>query len=252
MYKKQVKNCKKTLAAALIASFALSTAINAGELTATASGLTEAKQGGIFFSSAVVGGIAGGPLGFIAGAAAGIWLGEEVKKAEQVDDYTRDIAHASDQLSEQQSRLESMQERLTIAEASSANYAQMALEQLELAMLFKTNQTELSAAGKQRMLQLGDFLRANPDIHVRLDGYADPRGDAEYDMLLSSQRVSAVAEQLQSLGLDSQRLSIYSHGAEQSAANKGDYDAYAMERLVRIQLSREGSDETVAQVDISQ
>lgn len=206
---------------------------------------TEAKQGGVFFTSAVAGAVAGGPVGFIVGALGGIWLGEEIKQADQLDAVSQDLAVT------EQSMLE-LQERLAIAERSAEHYAQMALDHLQLDMLFKTDASELTLSAKQRMIQLVDFLSVNPDVAIRLDGYADPRGKSEYNLQLSAARVEAVADHLEALGLPAERISRFSHGDQFSQAVSGDVDAYALERLVRIQLTRGENAESMAQISISQ
>jgi outer membrane protein OmpA-like peptidoglycan-associated protein len=73
-------------------------------------------------------------------------------------------------------------------------------------------------------------------LQVKLDGYADPRGDADYNLSLSQQRVDSVAQALVAAGIEPSRIETFYHGAHASTASSGDYDAYALERKVRIQL----------------
>ncbi len=203
------------------------------------------RKAGVFFSSAIAGAALGGPVGMVAAAAGGTWLDEQVEKAGQVDDIEMDLVEANQQI-------EALQYRLAVAEEASEHYAQVALDQLQLEMLFKTGQSELTVSGKKRIAMLADFMNNHQELEIRLDGYADPRGDANYNLSLSNDRVKSVVEQLVSSGIDDSRVSTYSHGASESQSSKGDLDSYALERVVRIQLSKGNKMDAVANVTLSQ
>ncbi len=81
------------------------------------------------------------------------------------------------------------------------------------------------------------FLAEQPEIDVMLSGYADPRGDDEFNLELSEQRVRSVADSLQASGVGPERITINAYGDRQSSAVDGDLDAYALERRVTIELS---------------
>jgi outer membrane protein OmpA-like peptidoglycan-associated protein len=203
---------------------------------------TEAKVAGTFLTSAVVGAVAGGPIGMFAAALGGAWMGEQIKEADRLDSTEQQLAQRDHAISE-------LSARLREAEQSQQRYAQLALDQLQLEMLFRTGESAISRAGESRLAMLAELLQLNPDIRVRLDGYADPRGGSDYNRQLSAQRVQAVIETLAEFGIDPARLAGHSHGAESSRAAAGDYDAYALERVVRITLLTEGEKE-VARAEI--
>jgi outer membrane protein OmpA-like peptidoglycan-associated protein len=92
----------------------------------------------------------------------------------------------------------------------------------------------------------------NDELAIRLDGYSDPRGAAGFNLALSQQRVKSVAEQLKLAGLDPSRISTFSHGATQSQALQGDYDSYALERVVKIELTKKNQASSLAQISLSQ
>jgi len=211
---------------------------------AHADDLLPTKQGVTFLGSTAAGVALGGPIGLLAGAAIGAWFSENLETAAGAEANSKLLASARTELERtelnmQQSNREmlALQQQLQVAQDTSIQYAQLMLEQLELEMLFKTNQPQLTDAGRRRLQTLATFLSNNPDIAVRLDGYADPRGNDSYNMQLSVARVSHVARALQELGVEPARIETYSHGASQSAAAQGDYDAYALERVVKINLS---------------
>lgn len=203
-----------------------------------------ARKAGVFFSSAIAGAAVAGPIGMVAGAFSGVWLDQQVEKADELAGVESDLAEANAQLS-------SLDKQLARAVADSQKYAQIALDQLQLEMMFKTGASNLTDAGKNRLALLADFMSANKHLNIRLDGYADPRGNAEYNRSLSEARVASVASQLLKMGVAQDRLKTYSHGDSQSNAANGDYDSYALERVVRIQLSKNGQQNSVAQVSVS-
>lgn len=205
---------------------------------------TEDKKGGVIVGSFITGAVAGGPLGAIAGTLAGIWLGEQVKEADRVDAIEAELSNSNTQLNR-------LTRQLAQSERDSQKYAQIALDQLQLELLFKTGNSELTTQGQQRMTFLADFIVNNPELNIELDGYADPRGDANYNLSLSDERVQSVQQLLMDNGVDEDRIVTRSHGASQSLSAVGDYDSYAMERVVKIQLTKKDSRNSFAQVTIN-
>jgi outer membrane protein OmpA-like peptidoglycan-associated protein len=204
---------------------------------------TELKQSGVFFTSAIVGAVAGGPLGFLAGALGGAWMGEEIRDADQLETTQLELAS----LEKKHATLESefVAERTRVEQ-----YAQFALEQLQLELLFKTNDTQLTNSGQKRVAFLADWLANHPEINIRLDGYADPRGNNNYNQQLSVQRAESVVQVLLANGVKSSRISVHGHGHSKSKAQSGNYDEYAMERRVSIGLTRADENEFVAQIEL--
>ena len=211
---------------------------------AHADDLLPTKQGVTFLGTTAAGVALGGPIGLLAGAVVGAWFSENLEVAAESEDNRKLLASARTELEQAGKRMQqskrdmlALQQQLKVAQEASIQYAQLMLEQLELEMLFKTNQPELTAAGQSRLRTLARFLSNNPDIAVRLDGYADPRGSDSYNMQLSVARVSHVAQALADMGVDPARVDTFSHGDSQSLASEGDYDGYALERVVKINLS---------------
>ena len=198
------------------------------------------KKGVTFLGATAAGVALGGPVGMVAGAAVGAWFTDKLDAADRVDESHDKLATARMELRESRSDIARLKAALQDSRDTSAQYAQLVLDQLQLEMLFKTNATVLTTAGQQRLERLAEFLVANPQIAIRLDGYADPRGDDSYNQQLSLGRVRHVAQALEDSGVDVARIESFSHGDSQSAAPQGDYDAYALERAVKINLSQRG------------
>ena len=199
------------------------------------------KKGATLLGATAAGVALGGPLGMLAGAVIGAWYTDTLDTAAEADLNREQLVQARQEIRQSQGEIVLLEGQLEDARDTSMQYAQLVLDQLELEMLFKTNATELTSKGQQRLVRLADFLVANPQIAIRLDGYADPRGDDSYNEQLSLGRVSHVAQALIDFGVDPQRMESFSHGSTASQAPQGDVDAYALERAVRINLSNPGS-----------
>ncbi|WP_444903773.1 OmpA family protein [Microbulbifer sp. CnH-101-E] len=218
---------KKTLMVAALTSL-IASGTQANELNE--SKLTPAKQATVFTTAAVAGAAVGGPVGFIAGAIGGAWLGEQVKQAEEAD-------MLATQLTESRAELSNLAQQLDAARLSANDASQVALDSLQFQMLFTTGEDELQTAQLQQLNAMADFLKRHPHLQIQLEGHADPRGSDGYNNVLSDQRALSVEQALISLGIDASRISRRAMGSTYSEAPKGDVDAYAMERRVDIRFS---------------
>lgn len=59
-----------------------------------------------------------------------------------------------------------------------------------------------------------DFMKANKNDSVTLEGNCDERGSAEYNLALGQRRAEAVRHQLQLLGVSKDRINTVSRGEE--------------------------------------
>ncbi|MEM0952778.1 MAG: OmpA family protein [Pseudomonadota bacterium] len=201
---------------------------------AAAKDYTEAKKGMAVIAATTAGVALGGPLGLVGGGLIGAWIGNTLDTAASAEAAKAELAVA-------QADMERSERALAAARAANEQYAQLVLDQLQLEMLFKTGASELSNTGQMRLVALARFLKANPMVTIRLDGFADPRGNADFNQQLSEARVEHVAARLAEHGINSARIQQFSHGDSRSVAKQGDYDAYALERAVRIELSQPAS-----------
>lgn len=203
------------------------------------------KQDAAAASAVVAGALAAGPVGAVVGAIGGKWLADQVAHAGELQSTQQSLA-----LREQ--KIQALEDSLAQALSESEHYAQMALDHLQLEMLFRTGDSELTDQGVQRLALLADFLRRNDAIDIRVDGFADPRGNREENLRLSTARAESVAAQLVARGIPAGRIAVHGHGDSASDAPEGDLDAYALERVVRIELHRDDRADALAQVEITQ
>lgn len=200
---------------------------------------TQAKQGATVFSSILVGTAAGGPAGAFVGLLASAFIVDKIADADQLEQSQLDVAELEAQTANLRRELMAANEREQELEA-------LALNSLEFQVLFHTGQDTLTERGQSRVDSLAQFLTENPDVQVRLDGHADPRGSDEYNNVLSNYRAKNVAERLVQSGIDSGRINHYSHGSSQSNAKQGSSADYALERRVDIQVFKEDTHSIVS------
>jgi outer membrane protein OmpA-like peptidoglycan-associated protein len=183
-------------------------------------------------SGAIVGAAAAGPVGFILGAAFGGLIGGEVHKAGQVDQLKQELHQAEYHQQQLTTELTKLKQQVSLNPKTELKGSEM----LQMDLLFHTAATELDDNDRKRVSQLADFLNRYPMLTVKLDGFADPRGSAEQNLVLSEQRIEAVKRLLVEHGIDETRIFTAAHGESQSVAPAGNFDAYALERRVSIRF----------------
>lgn len=203
---------------------------------------TQAKQGATVFSSILVGTAAGGPAGAFVGLLASAFIVDKIADADQLEQSQLDVA-------ELEAQTASLRRELMAANEREQELETLAMNSLEFQVLFHTGQDTLSARGQSRIDSLAQFLTENPDVQVRLDGHADPRGTDEYNNVLSNYRAKNVADSLVSSGIEQNRIDSYAHGSSQSKAQQGNSEDYALERRVGIQVFKPQSSHSVVSVD---
>ena len=205
---------------------------------------TEIKQGLAFSGGAFAGLAAAGPVGFILGALGGAYLGEELEKADSLAVTEQELNTTRSELIALQSELQRRDSQVVYLESELQSLvAANDQTRLEFQLLFRTGEDELQDGDQARIDMLAGYLDRNPKLSVRLDGHADPRGSDEYNNVLAKFRALSVANALYLKGIERDRVQIYYHGAAESNATPGDYDAYARDRRVNVEVFQHGSSE---------
>lgn len=199
---------------------------------------TQTKQEATALGAIALGAATGGPVGLLAGLAVGVWLVDEVGRAGAHDDIALELTAAREHLSGANAQVAVLEQQLAGAKQEQRRLARAMLDSLEVAMMFRTGESALSDAGRDQLKSLARYLRQNPDVQVRVHGYADARGDAGANLALSRARAESVVEALAKNGVPSGRMRIDAYGEQQASANPGDIDAQALDRKVIIELSR--------------
>ncbi len=213
---------KLIIVSSLIAALAINTT------TVQADPSTEENVG--FVSGALTGAAVGGPIGFFIGAVAGVLVGEQVEKAGHLDEVTAELNQSKFDRQALESEIAEIHDSLDQHRSVNDAKTDWFTQGLTLNLMFTTNSTELSKTDQLMIQRLSKILAKYPELQVKLDGYADPRGSEQDNFELSLKRTQAVELTFESLGIDRSRLSIQAHGEAQ--AKIGSNDGYAMDRRV--------------------
>lgn len=205
----------------------------------------------------VVGSFAG-PPGAVFGAIFGATLVDIYSRARQRDALTGQVQALEAETEEYQAETHQLREALADARtAVAAARVQLAsqvpgeqvADSVGFDLLFRTGASELGEDDLARLHQLVGLLEAHPELQLRLDGFADQRGEFDFNQQLSEARVAAVREVLEQAGLEPQRIQIAAWGESEARAIEGDLDGYAMERKVRVRLLAPASAMSARSVD---
>ncbi|MCL6269687.1 OmpA family protein [Sansalvadorimonas sp. 2012CJ34-2] len=200
----------------------------------------------VMAGTSIAGALLGGPIGFVLGVAAGDWLGTSVNKAEEGERLAGERDRLMDELAQLQQQLDETQTQLVAARQETGRYQDLALDSLQLTVMFDTAGDTLNDRDKNRLDHLVRLLNEHEQISVQLTGYADPRGEESYNIQLSERRAESVKSYLIDHGIAAERVFTKGEGALKSLAKNGNYDAYAMERVVTIELREESKEQFAA------
>jgi outer membrane protein OmpA-like peptidoglycan-associated protein len=225
-----------------------------------------------FVTGGVIGAFAAGPIGAVVGAGLGTWLGNRVHRASDAKKAEAQVAlleNDKTQLESDKSQLQSekstlLSEKGQLADTNQALSAKLddlskkvqvvqsakedasaVLDGLQGDVLFRTGSAEINADIAHQIQVLAQAVSKSPELKIRVDGYADPRGTIDTNMKLSQDRANAVRDLLLASGVNDAALEVNAYGKSQSTAE--DSDGYALERRVRLTLQME-SGAAVAQI----
>jgi outer membrane protein OmpA-like peptidoglycan-associated protein len=179
------------------------------------------RSGVGFTSGALVGAAAGGPVGMVVGAVTGAVMGERShKKSETLAARKAEAALLA-------SEKESLEQTLTSIEGKAG--------QVGATVQFRTGETAVRDNDRVRLARLGTLVAGLKDVHVRVSGFADARGDETFNQTLSQERAEMVARELEQAGVPKERMVIEAMG-ERFASTDAKPDDQAFERSVEIRL----------------
>ena len=95
---------------------------------------------------------------------------------------------------------------------------------------FDTDQYNVDAEDQATLQSQAQWLQANPNVRVTIEGHADERGTRDYNLALGERRANAAKNYLISLGIAASRVTTISYGKERPAALGSDESAWAQNR----------------------
>jgi len=237
----------------------------------------ETKKSIALVSSGIIGGILGGPVGFIVAGVGGALVvdavfdenslpekappqaiaqqvapeamtTESLKNDPFVDDFG-ESAPSTDLATITDSDTEIVSPETTDSEAANTQAVSLTANStdsgVQLSLLFDTNQDQLSYDMLDTIDGVKETIKQEPNSLIRIDGYADARGSEAFNEDLAYRRAESVANYLVDNGIDRERIIVRSMGESQSSPDS-DVIAYARDRRVELRLDRSLTASTTA------
>ena len=96
--------------------------------------------------------------------------------------------------------------------------------------LFDYDQSNLRDDGRAVLSRNADYLKRWMSVRITVEGHADSRGTAEYNLALGGRRASSVKDYLSSLGVNGDRVTTVSKGKEQPVCTEETEDCWQRNR----------------------
>lgn len=188
-------------------------------------------------SGAAIGALAGGPVGLIVGAAIGAKIGDTLhSKNEQLESLSASLNGSRLTIATLQEDLDALGGELDrLQDLARPELVSLLQAGIEMDLLFRTDEFALADATGDRLARLARSLASMPDVRIQLDGYADERGDEEYNDALSAKRVEFVRGLFLQAGVAADCIDGAAHGEATAADDSA--DSLALERRVSVTLS---------------
>jgi len=111
-----------------------------------------------------------------------------------------------------------------------------ALAQIFSDIQFGFDSTRIDLRAQATLNGIGEYLIANPNVTMMLEGHCDERGAAEYNLVLGEKRALSVREYLIAMGVESRALHTVSFGEEQPLELAHYEAAWARNRRVHFRI----------------
>lgn len=95
---------------------------------------------------------------------------------------------------------------------------------------FDFDKFNLKPQAQKTLQKYADWLAANPDYVVKIEGNCDERGTIEYNLALGERRAKAAMKYIVDLGIKKSRISVVSYGKERPVDPGHNEEAWAKNR----------------------
>ncbi len=95
---------------------------------------------------------------------------------------------------------------------------------------FDFDRYNIRPADAEILKKNADWIKANPNTKLRIEGNCDERGTVEYNLALGQKRADAAKNYLTGIGVDGKRLETISYGKERPACTEHNEGCWAKNR----------------------
>ncbi|MCG8720476.1 OmpA family protein [Tenacibaculum finnmarkense] len=105
-------------------------------------------------------------------------------------------------------------------------------------VLFKTGAADLDEKSNNQINNVVKILKAYPNVNLKLGGYTDNTGNADFNKSLSEKRANAILNSIVSKGIAKERLNAEGYGIEHPIADNNTSEGGALNRRVAARVSK--------------
>ena len=187
-------------------------------------------------TGAAIGILAGGPVGLVIGVALGAKIGDILhNKSEEIETLEGSLQSSRDSVFVLERDMNKLNNEIDYLQSiTEPELVSLMQAGIDMDLLFRTDEFALTNLSGDRLKKMANTLAAMSSVKIQLDGFADERGDSEYNLELSEKRVEFVRNIFITAGVHSTRIGSLAHG--ESTAQHPDADSYALERKVSVKL----------------
>ncbi len=200
-------------------------------------------------TGAVTGAAVGGPPGFLVGALLGKLYGREQGMQNSIQQRDEQLQQLQSQIKNKDNTiatLESSKEKQGLQVASLVNTPMSAAPQFEqliqqgiaFTIHFKTDSDQIEEHLVKHCRALTQLVKLSPSLKVNLQGFADARGEASYNLTLAQRRVQAVKDLLVQEGIAEDAIIVSAKGEQDLLDLGNDHDSLSFDRRVVITFSQ--------------
>lgn len=215
---------------------------------------------------AVVGASVGGPVGAVVGGILGLMLGEDVNNDKRNETLQARINSKEQELNTIEAQylalqnehmstivalkqLKEQQKHVQVAslqkESTPVDLADLLSSEANIQ--FKTASYQLEQHYVEQLDIVAEQLKSDPKLVVQLFGYADRRGDENYNLSLSEKRADQVQRYLVSKGVNKSKIESAGYGEAQPVTVNQTWENDFFDRRVVVRLTSEDAVMTAKQ-----
>jgi len=163
---------------------------------------------------------------------------KEVAKVEEEKPVAKEVKEAEEVKKAEEAKLEKLKElemtKKREAEAKAAEekaWQERRIAKVEAESIYFDFDKSFIKLEYRAVLQAkAEFLKDDPNIHMRIEGNCDERGTNEYNLALGERRADSAAKFLVSLGISPDRIETISYGEERPLASGHGEGAWTQNR----------------------
>lgn len=198
------------------------------------------ESGGVLGGLAI-GALAGGPIGAVASAVAGGWLGNKVHEARDSRIVKEDLELARHELERlQASHLalskELAQKNLVASTTTPKAVPAACCQDSALTLHFRSNSSGIEPHYLPALREFVRLTNGLDSVIVEISGHSDRRGADPANLALAQQRVQSVEKTLRDMGLRQVRVETLARGEQQPVSVLDDPQGRFFDRRVQLRL----------------